>query len=272
LNPEERVPGKIEAEAMEKTSSSSVKTDAAEPHRLSEAGAQSDLTAEETRSLRKKLENMDSMAQMGFDAATLVHDLSNIIGGMMGHVQLAQMTDDQEDWKRCFNIVGSGMNRARELITGFKTAVTRTRSFQLFNLRIEIDKAVEVMAPDLWREGIGWKVLAVDHFILSDPRVLRKALLICLTGVAINLPKGAEIGISATEMSGELVIAIAGYPSDGAGQTLSPRHPTASVKPMALRDEDIQYLETIVQEIGGEVTGNWDEPARLNCRIILPVF
>jgi hypothetical protein len=228
--------------------------------------------AEQVRLLRKKLDNVDSMARMGFDAAALVHDLSNLIGGMMGHVQLAQMTGEQEDWLRCSNIVGSGMNRARELIADFKTSVNRNRSFQLINLRDEINRVVEIMGPELDREGIRWKVLAADHYLLSDPGMLRKALLIGLTGVAVNLPKGSEVGISAAEISDELVLNIAAYPSGGMGGEILEDAFTDGRAPIRLSDGELQYLDTLIQEIGGRVVGNWEEPSRLNCRIILPIF
>jgi light-regulated signal transduction histidine kinase (bacteriophytochrome) len=223
--------------------------------------------AEEVGRLNRQFENVDGLAQMGFEAATLVHDLSNIIGGMMGYVQLAQMTGEQEDIQKCLQVIGTGMQRGRQLIASFKTAISNRRSFETISVRDAIESALKCLSSDLEREGISTRLIGRDHFVIADPRILRKVLLISLTSVALNLPARSALEISIAQMNGELAVCLLGDFEDAIAT-----NPTEvrSRRTYPMRPAEQQFLNGLLAELGGRSDGESANPRSPSIRFILP--
>ncbi len=60
------------------------------------------------------------LARVGFEAGMTVHDLSNVVGAVIGYAQLAHMTGDAADYRQAVDVIEPALQRARQSIARFK--------------------------------------------------------------------------------------------------------------------------------------------------------
>ncbi|MCZ7587097.1 MAG: hypothetical protein M5R36_29205 [Deltaproteobacteria bacterium] len=152
--------------------------------------------------IASELDTLDRNARLGFDAAALVHDLSNVLGGMIGHVQLAGMTGTEEDLRKCVQVLESGLGRAGRMIQAFKARVSKTRTLSMINVKSEVARVLDGLREDFRREDLSWSLSGDAGYMACDRTLFARLLASCVMELASVVPRSSSVAVRLAEEDG----------------------------------------------------------------------
>ncbi|MCB1152002.1 response regulator [bacterium] len=129
--------------------------------------------------LRLQLVQSEKMAGIGTLAGGIAHEFNNLIGGMLGYVQLAESTDDIEDYRRSAEVIRNSGLRAKTIIGNLLTFARRVPNrVEKIELETLVGEIVSLVERDLQSENIMIRTyVEPDVTITTDVGQLENVLL-----------------------------------------------------------------------------------------------
>ncbi|MBZ0270411.1 hypothetical protein K8I61_00120 [bacterium] len=207
----------------------------------------------------RREDQLDRLAQVGFAAGALIHDLSNVLGGMMGHVQLAQMAGDEATMKKAIDVVATGLGRARDQMARFKMFATRGHVIRLLRLSDELESLLDELARELARENVLVELVAPDVFVMADALLFHQlfAPLVAHVGASVGAGGRVQIVAKASDAT-HIAISIVAHPEKAGVSENAP-----------LRDDEYRLLIGLAFEMQAQLERDDDGPLTAY-RVILP--
>ncbi len=118
--------------------------------------------------LKSQLIQSEKMAGIGTLARGVAHEFNNLIGGMLGFAQLAEATDDIEDYRRCNQVVFEASKRAKTIIGNLLSFARREPSrIEIMTLKDLVEQVVSLIERELNKANINI-VMEIDPSLLLE--------------------------------------------------------------------------------------------------------
>jgi len=209
---------------------------------------------------RIKAERNEKLAALGEFSAVMAHELGNPLNVISGHLQLLAPTNEKGEFQRHLDIIKSETDRMVKTIHTLLES-TRVRGQMIpLDLSAIIQAIVAVMMSTLEDRKITLNASLSPRLpeVLGDPQALHGLVFNLITNAIHAMPRGGELEISTTEVSGSDVtgtLVVQGSPQLEAGAVrLSVRDTGVGISP----DVQLRIFEpfyTTRQNAGGTGLG-----------------
>lgn len=208
---------------------------------------------------KELLESNDKYSMLGQEFAPIAHELNNLLGSMMGYAQLADLTQDEKDVRKCMEVVRFASAKARDILQKVKSYLHKNHRMKLQYIPELLDMVLSFLQPDL--ESAEVKVVrkyTEVPWMITDPAKLQKVLLIILTEIARSVPREGKIEISIRTSEDRIRIRIAGLRPVVSEQQLAfqefqlEKQSTSEWKLLPL--ERLENARELVRDLGGQVS------------------
>ena len=99
--------------------------------------------------------NLQKFAVAGHMFSDLTHELNNIVGAMLGFAQIAKMTNEENDIKKCFEVVISCSEKAKSLNTNMLSYLGRnSQDVGDVDINFIIQQSISLACKGFDRKGI----------------------------------------------------------------------------------------------------------------------
>jgi len=206
----------------------------------------------------------DKMAGVGALAGSVAHEFNNLIGGIHGFAQLAQMSGKQEDNQKLIEAATQASKRARKIADGLlRMALQSEIRMEVIEVGSLVDQVVALVERSFRKYNITIDQAIEELFsIRSNNHGLQQVLLHFLMSARAGLEKGGVIRIRAgREVDGRFWLGV-----EDQGPTVSEeviRHafvPDQAMLDPAVRETPrvrglgLAVTQTVMHRLGGEVT------------------
>jgi signal transduction histidine kinase len=111
--------------------------------------------AEELNQKQEELALASKLAALGTFAAGIAHEFNNVLTAILGHAQLARMTDTNDEKDYSLDVIARVTKRATGITASLLTfARQRKPDLELAPLQIAIKETLQLVTPDLQRDQI----------------------------------------------------------------------------------------------------------------------
>lgn len=180
------------------------------------------------------------LARVGFDAGMTVHDLSNVVGAVIGYAQLAHMTGDAADYRQAVDVIEPALQRARQSIARFKADADGAGVVTPIDLGAFVASVVDGLRDEIRRAG-HLITMGVDQSatVLVKPVDQAVAIAALVVQIAARHVAPCEIRLDVRVTDGSAVLRIRSRPLDASA---------ATTRAMALSTAEWDLIRKVVIE------------------------
>ncbi|MCL4234326.1 MAG: hypothetical protein KJ042_07390 [Deltaproteobacteria bacterium] len=160
-------------------------------------------------------DHLRRLARVGFDAGMTVHDLSNVVGAVIGYAQLAHMTGDPADYRQAVDVIEPALQRARQSIARFKADADGVGVVAPVDLGAFVASVIAELEPEILRAGHEIE-LRVERSatVLVKPVDQATAIAALVVHIAARHVSPCEIRLDVRVADGSAVLRIRSRPLD----------------------------------------------------------
>ena len=216
----------------------------------------------ESHYLRVALIQSEKMASIGNLAAGVAHEFNNLIGGILGYAQLAELTHNLDDYKKTVQVVFEVAQRAKKIIGNLLTFSRRSDGRkEVIKVADLVDQVVTLVERRFAKQKINIaREIPEDLAVELEVGQLQQALLQLLMAAQQAMPDGGQIAIRARLMENVIYVEV-----EDTGEALSPEDLKFVFEPFfGLRSRDALFsgrakgaglavVRSIVHRMGAQV-------------------
>jgi C4-dicarboxylate-specific signal transduction histidine kinase len=165
----------------------------------------------DTKILWDALVRADRLAGLGELAAILAHEFNNLIGGVTGFAQLAQLTGSLEDYRKMPEIIFQTGERAKKLTGGIMGIAGRQPDrLEQAGLLELLDQPLAVLEPRFAKQGVEVDLeIDPDLSVFTDAARLQQVFLHALLFLRAHLVKSSRCAIRTESLAGAVRVVFA---------------------------------------------------------------
>ena len=153
---------------------------------------------EKSGNLANFIINLQRYAVAGQMFSDITHELNNIVGAMLGFAQIAKMTNNENDIKKCFEVVISCSEKAKQMNNSMLSYLqTTSRDEREVDINTIIHQSISLLNKGFERKGIKVCFLPGSIPIIKlKIGLFQHAFLNLLLDVKKNISTGEELKIT----------------------------------------------------------------------------
>ena len=110
---------------------------------------------EKSGNLANFIINLQRYAVAGQMFSDITHELNNIVGAMLGFAQIAKMTNNENDIKKCFEVIISCSEKAKQMNNSMLSYLqTTSRDEREVDINTIIYQSISLLNKEFERKGI----------------------------------------------------------------------------------------------------------------------
>jgi len=228
------------------------------------------------QSIWQALISAERMADVGLLAAAVAHEVNNLIGGVRGFAQLAQMSGSLEDHERVVDVVFETSERAKTLAGDLLTIATRDPERQeTASLAGVVQQVATLLQRSLRKQNIEINVDIHDRWMVhTQLGKFQQVLLHVMLSATSGMPRGGTLAIQSCHAEdGGITISLR---DDGAlfteeeQQALFEPHAAALAPEGRLSGAGLAVCHEVMRQLGGSISGGNQPDGGVEMLLTLP--